>query len=169
MLALALLMRGAGEAESGFRDAVSEAKRLDLAAPAAGVELNALGDELYLAARYADAETVYRLAVESFDRSGSQASVNRELTAANLGALLRAQGRYEEAERLLSAALRQLEILTGPDSTSVAIVASNLASLYWSRGELAKAEALGLRADAIFARFPAGDVLALLPWSVDIR
>jgi tetratricopeptide (TPR) repeat protein len=142
------------EAESGFREAVREAGKLSPEAPESGMELNALGEELYLAARYADAETVYRLALQSFDRPGSESSANRALTAGNLGVLLRAQGRYEEAGRRLVESVRQLETLKGRDSLEVALMTSNLASLRWSQGELAEAERLALRADTIFARFP---------------
>jgi tetratricopeptide (TPR) repeat protein len=145
------------EAETSFREAVKEAGKLNMAAPETGVELNALGEKLYLAARYADAEAVYRLALESFDRPGSEVSANRAMTAGNLGALLRAQGRYEEGERRLVESIGQLETLKGPDSLDVALMTSNLASLRWSRGELADAERLALRADAIFARLPAGE------------
>jgi tetratricopeptide (TPR) repeat protein len=145
------------EAENGFREAVREAGKLSPAAPETGVELNALGEELYLAARYADAEAVYRLALQAFDRPDSEVSANRALTAGNLGVLLRAQGRYEEAGRRLVESVRQLETLKGPDSLEVALMTSNLASLRWSRGELAEAERLALRADGIFARLPAGE------------
>jgi tetratricopeptide (TPR) repeat protein len=144
------------EAESGFREAVREAGKLSLEAPETGMELNALGEELYLAARYADAEAVYRRALQFFDRPGSENSANRALTAGNLGALLRAQGRYEEAGRRLVESVRQLESLK-PDSLELALMTSNLASVRWSCGELAEAERLALRADAIFAQFRAGD------------
>jgi tetratricopeptide (TPR) repeat protein len=145
------------EAESGFREAVREAGELSLAAPETGVELNALGEELYLAARYADAEAVYRLALQAFDRPGSEISANRALTAGNLGVLLLVQGRYAEAERRLVESVRQLETLKGPDSMEAALMTANLAALRRSRGDLAEAERLALRADAIFARFPAGE------------
>jgi tetratricopeptide (TPR) repeat protein len=145
------------EADIGFREAVREARKLSLEAPETGVELNALGEELYLAARYADAEAVYRLALQFFDRPGSESSANRALTAGNLGAVLRTQGRYEEAGQRLVESVRQLETLKGPDSLEVALMTSNLASLRWSRGELAEAERLALRAEAIFGRLPSGD------------
>jgi len=149
---------GNGEAaDTAFRRVVALAKQMDRHQATAGVELNSMGRQLYLAARYAEAETVYRMALDAFDAPGPEASVNRALTAGNLGVLLRAEGHYQEAESRLSESLVQLEALQGPDSREWAIMASNLASVYWSLGDLEKAEKLLLRADAVFAESPASE------------
>jgi len=118
--------------------------------PTSGLELNRLGKQLYLAARYAEAEAVYRRALQSFDGVDGQTSLNRALTLGNLGVLLRTQGRYGEAERSLSESLHRIETFEGCDTLNFAVMASNLASVYWALGELPKAEKLALRADAIF-------------------
>src|SRR5450432_1088045 len=144
-------------ADTAFRGVIASAKQMDQHAPATGLELNSMGKQLYLAARYAEAEAVYRMALDAFDAPGPDTSVNRALTDGNLGVLLRAQGRYQEAESRLSESLKQLEALQGPDSRDYAIMASNLGSVYWAQGDLAKAEALVHRADAIFAQGPASD------------
>ena len=148
-------------ADTAFRGIVASAKQLDLHAPATGVELNSIGRQLYLAARYAEAEAVYRMALEAFDAPGPDAppdaSVNRALTAGNLGVLLRALGRYREAESRLAESLRQLEQIEGPGSLNYAIMASNLGSVYWAQGDLTRAENLVLRANDIFAKSPASE------------
>lgn len=146
-------LRDAGNhdaAETAFRGVVAGAKEMDPHAPGAGAELNSLGKELYLAARYAEAEAVYRMALQAFEAPGPDTSVNRALTAGNLGVLLRTRGQYREAEKWLSDSLRQLEKIQGPDSLECGLMASNLGSVYWALGDLAKAEALVRRADAAF-------------------
>jgi tetratricopeptide (TPR) repeat protein len=144
-------------ADSAIRGVVARAKQMDPHAPATGVALNSMGRQLYLAARYAEAEAVYRMALEAFDAPGPETSLNRALTAGNLGVLLRAQGRYREAESRLAESVKQLEALQGPDSLNYAVMASNLGSVYWALGDLAKAEALVHRADAIFDQSKATD------------
>ena len=115
-----------------------------------GLELNRLGKQLYLAAHYAEAEAVYRRALQSFDGADEQTSLNRALTLGNLGVLLRTEGRYTEAERSLSESLHQIEIFEGCETLNFAVMASNLASVYWALGELPKAEKWAQRADAVF-------------------
>lgn len=144
-------------AETAFRALLALATQMDRHAPTTGVELNSLGKQLYLAARYTDAEAVYRLALDAFDAPGAVTTLNRALTNANLGVLLRAEGRYPEAESRLSDSLKQVEALEGPDSLDYAVTATNLGAVYWSLGDLANAQNFVLRADAIFAHSPASD------------
>jgi hypothetical protein len=147
-------------ADSAFRGLVARAKQLDRRAPAAGVELSSMGKQLYLAARYAEAEAVYGLAIQAldgFDTQQPDTSLNRALTAGNLGVVLRAEGRYREAESRLSESVRQLDALHRSDGLEYATMASNLGSVYWALGDMAKAEALVHRADAIFTQSGASD------------
>src|SRR5205823_2602702 len=84
-----------------------------------------------LEARYADAEVLYRKALDEFQQPG----LDRAATLENLGVLLRAQGRYAEARVTLEDARGQLEALSGADSLASAKAVSNLAALYWARGD----------------------------------
>jgi Tfp pilus assembly protein PilF len=94
---------------------------------AQGVVLNARGNTLYQSERYAEAERIYRQAIEAF---GETPSVSRAITRENLGIALRAQGRLGEAEELLVQALVEVESLTGPRSVETGQVANNLATVY---------------------------------------
>jgi len=116
-----------------------------------GIELSAAGHELYLAARYNDAEVTYRRALQAF---GAESSLDRVVTTENLGVALRAQGRLVEAQELLEQSLFEIRQLTGADSLYTAQALANLAALYWSSGKLAKAEATALDADSVFNLFP---------------
>src|SRR5207237_3319222 len=106
--------------------------------------------ELYLEARYADAEVLYRKALDEFQEPG----LDRAATLENLGVLLRAQGRYAEARVTLEDARGQLEALSGANSLASAKAVSNLAALYWARGDLPRAEEMALHADVVFERWP---------------
>src|SRR5712692_1529231 len=116
-----------------------------------GIELNAAGHELYLAARYHDAEATYRRALQAF---GAETSLDRAVTMENLGVALRAQGRLVEAQELLEQSLFEIRQLTGADSLHTGLALANLAALYWSSGNLAKAEATALHAGTVFNLFP---------------
>ena len=81
-----------------------------------GLEWTAQGLQMYQAGRFAQAETMYRHALEAFDRAGEAGSLDRALTLENIAVTLRAQARYTESEKLHREALPQLEALTGPAS-----------------------------------------------------
>ena len=81
---------------------------------AEGISLNAKAHELYMEARYADAEVLYRKALGEFEEPG----IGRAATLQNLGVLLRTQGRYAEARVKLEDAHTQFEALTGAESLS---------------------------------------------------
>jgi len=119
-----------------------------------GLEWTAQGLQLYRAGRYAEAETMYRRALETFDHAGEGGSLDRALTLENIAVVLRAQARYAESEKLHREALPKLEELTGPASLATARAVSNLAALYWSSGKLEQAEPLALRAETAFHDLP---------------
>jgi tetratricopeptide (TPR) repeat protein len=134
----------AAKAESIYAHMIGEAKGL------APPELNSMALDLFYAARYREAEVIYHLALDGWDRMGQTAVRDRIITAANLGTLLRAEGRFAEAESILQECLRQSEALAGKDSLEWARPASGLAALYLMSGELPKAEMLALQAKTIF-------------------
>ena len=109
-------------------------------------ELNALGMEFFYLARYPAAESLYRRALDGWDRLGQNAVASRSATEANLGALLKAEGRFAEAETLLLNCLRQAEALDGPNSLKAGRTSTGLASLYLVWGNLPKAESYAVRA-----------------------
>jgi tetratricopeptide (TPR) repeat protein len=109
-----------------------------------GSALNQQGRELYVAARYVEAEALYRRAIEAF---GEDKSLDQAFAIENLGVTLRAQGRFTEAKPLLEEALGAIERLTGPESPETMRVVSNIAALNWSSGNLPKAEEAALRAN----------------------
>ena len=111
-----------------------------------GVEWNREAASLYHKGRYAEAESLYRRALESFDET----SLNHALTLENLAVMLRGEARYRESEQLHLEALPRIEGLTGKASAATGRAVSNLAALYWSWGKLEKAERLSLRAEEIF-------------------
>jgi tetratricopeptide (TPR) repeat protein len=104
--------------------------------------------QLYDAARYTEAEPLYREAVEAWTRLGPEAAQDLAIDRRNLGALLRATGRYREAEPVLSESLLELET-AGADTREVERALFNLAALYRSTGDIPKAESFALRADGI--------------------
>ncbi len=120
-----------------------------------GLEWTGKGLQLYREGHYAEAESMYRSALDAFDRAGEGGSLNRALTLENVAVMLRAQGRYSESEKVHREVLPRLEELTGPDSLATARAVGNLAALYWSSGKLGQAESLALRAEAAFHNLPA--------------
>jgi tetratricopeptide (TPR) repeat protein len=119
-----------------------------------GLECNAKALQLYRAAHYAEAEAMYRRALDAFDRAGEGDGLNRALTLENIAVMLRAQGRYAESEKDNQAALPKIEELTGRASLATVRAVSNLAALYWSWGKLEQAESLAMRAEVAFQDFP---------------
>jgi tetratricopeptide (TPR) repeat protein len=120
-----------------------------------GVDWTSKGLQLYREGHYAEAESMYRRALDAFDRAGEGGSLDRALTLENVAVMLRAQGRYTESEKVQRDALPRLEELTGPNSLATVRAVENLAALYWSSGKLEQAESLALRAETGFRNLPA--------------
>ena len=72
-----------------------------------GLEWTAQGLQLYRAGRYAEAETMYRRALDTFDRTGEGASLDRALTLENIAVILRAQARYDGERKASSGSAAQ--------------------------------------------------------------
>jgi tetratricopeptide (TPR) repeat protein len=114
-------------------------------------ELNNLGVKLTDEARYSEAETAYRQALDEWAKRGEtpEAARNRAIVQENLGALLQVVGRYAESETVLTQALLQLQATTGESSPNVGGALERLAVLYRVKGEFLKAESCALRAEAM--------------------
>ena len=92
---------------------------------AAGAELarslNNLGAQYFHSGRYADAEPLYRRALEAWKNARPESPRDVALTLNNLGALYRAQGRYREAEPLYLESLRLLGEASGAPASGHAL------------------------------------------------
>ncbi len=107
-------------------------------------ELSRRADELYGQARYAEAEPLYRRALEAWAHGAPAALRNRAVDKCSLGALLRAEGRYREAEKWLTEALAELE--SAGTAAEMARARYSLAALYRDEGDLTRAGELARRA-----------------------
>ena len=103
------------------------------------------GTELFGEAKYAEAEALYRRALDAWPREAGSAR-GRAIVNGSLGALLSVMGRYGEAEPLLLEAENQLEAMGPPAYPDAARLLDRLALLYREQGDLAKAESYALRA-----------------------
>jgi tetratricopeptide (TPR) repeat protein len=104
------------------------------------------GTELFGEAKYAEAEALYRRALDAWPREAGSAR-GRAIVNGSLGALLSVMGRYGEAEPLLLEAEDQLEAMGPPAYPDAARLLDHLARLYREQGDLAKAESYALRAE----------------------
>src|SRR5690349_15308283 len=78
-----------------YREVLESARQADLRDPNAAENLNNVGVQFFEMARYAEAETLYRLALKAWPAGADR---DAALTLGNLGTLLRTMGRYSEAE-----------------------------------------------------------------------
>jgi tetratricopeptide (TPR) repeat protein len=104
-----------------------------------GVDLTAKALLEYRRTHYAEAEAMYRQALDAFDRAGKGGGLDRAVVLENIAVMLRAQGRYTESEKLHREALPRIEELAGPDSVVTLRAVSNLAAVYMSCGKLEEA------------------------------
>jgi tetratricopeptide (TPR) repeat protein len=101
--------------------------------------------------RYAEAEPLYREALESTEKSFGPNDYRLLRLLDNLGLLLGQMGRPVEAVPYLERALLISEKALGPTHPNVARSLANLGSLYSAIGRYTNAEPLFLRAEAIAA------------------
>ena len=122
----------------------------DLLVPAAAQLLNQAGYYLYVRARYAEAEPLYRQALAIREAALGPDHPDTAQSLNNLAVLLRIQGHlYGEAEELPRRALAIREAALGPDHPETAISLINLALLFQAQGRYREAEPLSRRALAI--------------------
>ena len=108
--------------------------------------LNQAGTYLQARARYAEAEPLYRRALEINEATLGKEDPLTAVSLSNLAGLCQAQGRYPEAAPLLARALDIDEKVLGPEHPDTATGLNNLAGLYDILGQYDKAEALYRRA-----------------------
>ena len=103
--------------------------------------------------RLAEAEPLYRRALEIDERSYGPDHPNVAIRLNNLAQLLQATNRLAEAEPLMRRALEIDERSYGPDHPNVARDLNNLAQLLKATSRLAEAEPLMRRHLEIFLKF----------------
>ena len=122
----------------------------DLLVPAAARLLNQAGYYLYVRARYAEAEPLYRRALAIWEVAPGRDHPDTAQGLNNLAVLLRIQGHlHGEAESLCCRALAIREKALGPDHPDTAQSLINLALLFQAQGRYGEAEPLLRRALAI--------------------
>ena len=119
----------------------------DLLVPAAVQLLNQAGYYLYVRARYAEPEPLYRRALAIWEVAPGRDHPDTAQGLNNLAVLLRVQGHlHGEAEELARRALAIREKALGPDHPDTAISLINLALLFQAQGRYGEAEPLCRRA-----------------------
>jgi tetratricopeptide (TPR) repeat protein len=111
--------------------------------------LDWLGWALWRAARYAEAEPLYKRALAVREKALGPEHPDTAQSLNNLALLYYSQGRYAEAEPLCKRALAVREKALGPEHPDTARSLNNLANLYGKQGRYAEAEPLYKRALAI--------------------
>jgi Tfp pilus assembly protein PilF len=116
--------------------------------PLLALDLNNLAEVYRQLGRAADAEPLYKRAIQLDEQAGAD---NPDLASDlnNLALLYRGQGRNKEAEALYSRAVAVLERTLGPEHPNVAKTLNNLAILYRTEGQPDRARPLAERALAV--------------------
>jgi tetratricopeptide (TPR) repeat protein len=114
--------------------------------PEAARLMNQAGYYLRARAQYAEAEPLYRRALDIYEKALGPEHPDTAMSLNNLAELYRAQGRHAEAEPLYQPALDITEKTLGPEHPDTAKGLNNLAELYRAQGRYAEAEPLHLRA-----------------------
>jgi tetratricopeptide (TPR) repeat protein len=96
--------------------------------------------------KLAEAEKMYRRALQGYEKALGADHTSTLNTVNNLGLLYRDQGKLAEAERMYQRALQGKEKALGADHTSTLNTVSNLGNLYRDQGKLAEAEKMYQRA-----------------------
>jgi tetratricopeptide (TPR) repeat protein len=127
---------------------VQHADSAEITAPT-GRLMNQLGLLFNTQARYAEAEPLYRRALEILEKNFGLDHPDAAIRLNNLAGLLQDTNRHADAESLYRRALEILEKSFGPNHPDVARGLNNLAQLLTSTNRYAEAEALYRRALAI--------------------
>jgi tetratricopeptide (TPR) repeat protein len=125
------------EAEQLFTRSIDGADRRT-----AAILNNNLGTLYYQQARYAEAEAVYKRALELY---GDDFALLRAMALSNIGELLRIKGKYAEAEAYHRKALSLREV-SDEDESGIAASLNSIACLLTEMGRLEEAERAGSRA-----------------------
>jgi tetratricopeptide (TPR) repeat protein len=119
------------------------------AALAQAASLTQQADTYLSQGRYAEAEPLYKQALEATQQDLGPDHPDVAASLNNLARLYTRAGRYAEAEPLYDRAIAIWEKALGPDHPEVAVGVGNLATLYEAQGRYAQAEPLYQRALAI--------------------
>ncbi|KAA6412799.1 MAG: hypothetical protein FRX48_03791 [Lasallia pustulata] len=96
--------------------------------------------------KMAEAEAMYRRALEGYEKAWGPEHTSTLDTVNNLGNLYANQGKLAEAEAMYRRALEGKEMAWGPEHTSTLDTVNNLGVLYKDQGKMAEAEAMYRRA-----------------------
>lgn len=113
--------------------------------PETALQMANRGAKLFADAQYAEAEALYRQALDAWSLD-PEAALGRTVLSGNLGILLRTVGRYDEAEPILLEVVAKLDAAGELACPAEARVLDHLAVLYRVKGDLPQAEAYALRA-----------------------
>ncbi|KAA6410089.1 MAG: nb-arc and tpr domain [Lasallia pustulata] len=92
--------------------------------------------------KMAEAEAMYRRALEGKEKAWGPEHTSTLDTVHNLGLLYKDQGKMAEAEAMYRRALEGYEKAWGPEHTSTLDTVNNLGNLYKDQGKMAEAEAM---------------------------
>lgn len=124
-------------------------KQWEMQFPEAIRLLDRCGQYLYQRAQYADAETLYRQALEIREQVLGPEHLDVAISLRNLTTLYWDQGKFVQAEPLFLRSLSIREQVLGPHHPDVAASLNDLAMLYKAQDRYNQAEPLFLRALAI--------------------
>ncbi|KAA6406627.1 MAG: TPR repeat protein [Lasallia pustulata] len=96
--------------------------------------------------KMAEAEAMYRRALEGYEKAWGPEHTSTLDTVNNLGILYADQGKIAEAEAMYRRALEGYEKAWGQEHTSTLVTVDNLGNLYKNQGKMAEAEAMYRRA-----------------------
>ncbi|SLM34669.1 beta transducin-like protein het-e4s [Lasallia pustulata] len=90
----------------------------------------------------AEAEAMYRRALEGYEKAWGPEHPSTLDTVNNLGLFYANQGKMAEAEAMYRRALEGYEKAWGPEHPSTMVTVDNLGRLYAGQGKMAEAEAM---------------------------
>ena len=137
-----------GVAEIRFIEAKKAAESFGPTDARLGTTLNYLAELYVREARYAEAEPLFKQALEIWNQAAPSAanSVSKANVLNNLAALYQYQSRYRESEPLYLECLALREKILGPEHPDVGSTLDNLGALDWAQGRFDAAEPLFRRA-----------------------
>lgn len=92
--------------------------------------------------KYADAETLHRSSLETYQRLYCDQNIDKFRCMNNLASVLKSQEKYDEALSFYQKALAGFKALLGPDHPDTLMSMNNLAVLNTSQGDYAAAESI---------------------------
>jgi tetratricopeptide (TPR) repeat protein len=101
---------------------------------------------------YAQAESLYRQAVASYEKTLGPENINFTTAVDNLVVVFEEQAKYSEARQVLQRFLAIRETALGPENPLTATTIGDLAAVYSSEGKYREAEALYQRSLTIWEK-----------------